>query len=181
MQEETKRHVILKTDYDRLLVKSLQKKRLGGSPTSYIEQIDMPTSSSDAKKKQTDVPTSSTYVASGLNAHERALAMMPTEQLAQVISFQEETGLPLDALLGNAEPPPPDKNFVPRWPFELGQPLIRSELVKKLPTKMHKFHQWYMTMSNKERERFGMLVRPDDFSSEGEKVVWLEFRDIYEI
>ena len=139
------------------------------------------TSLSDTKKKQTDVPMSSTYVASGLNAHEWALAIMPTEQLAQVISFQEETGLPLDALLGNAEPPPLANNFIPRWPFELWQPLVRPELVKKLLNKMHRFHQWYMTMSKKGQERFGMLVRPDDFSSEGEKVVWLEFRDIYEI
>ena len=70
MQEETKRKVLLNTDYDRSLVKSLRKKRRGGSPNSYIEQTDMSTSSSDAKKQQTYVPMSSTYVASGLNAEE---------------------------------------------------------------------------------------------------------------
>jgi hypothetical protein len=30
-------------------------------------------------------------------------------------------------------------------------------------------------------EMFGMLVRPEDFAVEGEKVVWLQFKDIYEI
>ena len=105
---------------------------------------------------------------------------MPTEQLARVISFVESLRLPVSAIIGTAEPPK-DPNFVPRWPFEIGKPLVRPELVKKLPTKMHRFHQWYMTMSKKGRERFGMLVRPDDFSGEGEKVVWLKFKDIYDV
>jgi hypothetical protein len=30
-------------------------------------------------------------------------------------------------------------------------------------------------------EMFGMLVRPQDFSNQGEKVVWLQFKDIYEV
>ena len=119
--------------------------------------------------------------ASGLNAHEQALAVMPTEDLVNVIKFQEETGLPLDALLGNADPPSPDRNIVPRWPFKLGQPLVRPELVKKLTTKMNRFHQWYMKVSARDREMFGMLVRPDDFSGEEEKAIWLKFQDIYEI
>jgi hypothetical protein len=51
MQEETKRKIELKTDYDRPLLKSLQKKRRGGSPNSYIEQVPASTSSADAKKK----------------------------------------------------------------------------------------------------------------------------------
>jgi hypothetical protein len=27
----------------------------------------------------------------------------------------------------------------------------------------------------------GMFSRPEDFATEGNKVVWLEFRDIYEV
>ena len=45
MQEDTKKNVLLKTNYDRSQTKSLQKKRRGGSPASYI-------ASDDAKKKQ---------------------------------------------------------------------------------------------------------------------------------
>lgn len=63
---------------------------------------------------------------------------MPTEELVKVINFAEETGMPVGAILGTEEPPPPDKNMVPRWPFVLGQHLVRPELVKKLPTKLHR-------------------------------------------
>jgi hypothetical protein len=30
-------------------------------------------------------------------------------------------------------------------------------------------------------DTIGILARPKDFSSEGNKVVWLEFKDIYEV
>ena len=183
MKEETKKQVLLKTDYDRSLTKSLEKKRRGGSPNSYIEEIAASTSSKvpSKKKKQIDASTSSTYVASGLNAQERALANMPTEEIVKVINFAEETGMTVGAILGTEDPPPPDKNFVPRWPFVLGQHLVRPELVKKLPTKMHRFHQWYMKHSVKGLEMFGMVVRPEDMVGEAEKVIWLTFKDIYEV
>jgi hypothetical protein len=54
---------------------------------------------------------------------------------------------------------------------ELQQQMVKLELVKKLPTKMYKFHQYYMKMLAKGREMIGMLVRPEDFSSEDEKVI----------
>jgi hypothetical protein len=28
---------------------------------------------------------------------------------------------------------------------------------------------------------FGMHMRPQDFANQGEKVVWLQFKDIYEV
>jgi hypothetical protein len=37
-----------------------------------------------------------------------------------------------------------DKNYEPRWRFELGQPLVKPEFVNKLPTKMRRFHDWYL-------------------------------------
>ena len=107
-------------------------------------EIVVSTSSTHAKKKnQTNASMSKqTYVASSLNADERALANMSTEDLANVISFVEDTGMLVSAILGTEEPPT-DPNFVPRWPFKLGEPLVRPELVKKLQTKMHRFHEWY--------------------------------------
>ena len=127
MKEETRRKLVVKpkSDYDRSLCKSLKKKKRGGSPSSY-------TASDEAKQKQKVVSTSappSAYVASGLNAEERALATMPTKEVARVISFQQETGLPLEAILGTADPLAPDSNFVPRWPFNLGEPMVRPKLV----------------------------------------------------
>jgi hypothetical protein len=58
---------------------------------------------------------------------------------------------------------------------------VKSELVNKLPTKMHKFHNWYLKKSAEGLEMFGMLVRPGDFALQNEKVAWLQFTDIFEI
>ena len=216
-KEAEKRQEIIKpllSDYDRSLHKSLKKKRQGGSPNSYIDQVPGSTMPQDyrKKKKATQASTSTkepstkkvtqtltsakepsmkkatqaltsgvqTYVASGLTAPERALALMPAEQVAHVIQMQEATGLPLEFVLGH-ESPPRDKNFVPRWHYEHGKSLVRPELVKKLPTQMRRFHDFYMKTSKEGLEMIGMLVRPDDFAGEGEKLVWLRFKDIYEI
>jgi hypothetical protein len=88
--------------------------------------------------------------------------------------------MPIVGILGPVDRPV-DKNYVPRWRFEQGQPLVKSELVNKLPTKMCKFHDWYLKKSAEGLEMFGMLVRPGDFSLQNKKVVWHRFIDIYEI
>jgi hypothetical protein len=62
-----------------------------------------------------------------------------------------------------------------------GKPLVKPELVNKLPTKMCRFHDWYLKKSAEGLEMFGMLVRPGDFALQNEKVAWLRFTDIYEI
>jgi hypothetical protein len=98
----------------------------------------------------------------------------------QVIYFYEQTKMPIGGILGLKDLPA-DKNYVPRCRFELGQPLVKPELVNKLPTKMRKFHDWYLKKSAEGLEMFGMLVRPGDFALQNEKVVWLQFIDIYEI
>jgi hypothetical protein len=58
---------------------------------------------------------------------------------------------------------------------------VKPELVNKLPTKMHIFHDWYLMKSAEGLEMFGMLVRPGDYNLQNEKVAWLLFADIYEI
>jgi hypothetical protein len=105
---------------------------------------------------------------------------MSEEELARLISFYEQTKMPLGGILG-LEDLPADKNQEFRWLFELGQPLVKPELVNKLPTKMRRFHDWYLKKSAEGLEMFGMLVRPGDFSLQNEKVVWLQFIYIYEI
>jgi hypothetical protein len=46
---------------------------------------------------------------------------------------------------------------------------------------MYKFHEWYMRQSLKGVHSIGMLAAPEDFATESNKVVWLEFKDIYEV
>jgi hypothetical protein len=91
---------------------------------------------------------------------------MGEEELAQVISFFfEQTKMPIGGLIG-LEDLPVDKNQEFRWHFELGKPLVKPKLVNKVPTKMRRFHDWYVKI-------FGMLMRPGDFALQNEKVAWL--------
>jgi hypothetical protein len=105
---------------------------------------------------------------------------MSADKLAHVIYFYEQTKMSIGGILG-PEDLPADKNYVPRWRFEIGQPLVKPELVNKLPTEMRRFHDWYLKKSPEGLEMFGMLVRPRDYALQNEKVVWLQFIDIYEI
>jgi hypothetical protein len=57
-KEESKRRVELKTDYNRLLNKSYQKKRRQGSSNSYIKQIPTSTPLTSAKKKEKQIDAS---------------------------------------------------------------------------------------------------------------------------
>jgi hypothetical protein len=121
-----------------------------------------------------------TYVRSDLNALERAVAEMPTQEVVKLLGFMEETRMPLGVALDHEEPPR-DPSFEYRWPFQLGKPLVKPELVLKLSPKMYKFHEWYMRQSLKGVHNIAMLAAPEDFASKGNKVVWLDLKDIYEV
>jgi hypothetical protein len=60
-----------------------------------------------------------TYVPSDLNAQERAIAEMPTQEVVKLLGFIEETRMPLTVALDHEEPPR-DPCFEYRWPFQLG-------------------------------------------------------------
>jgi hypothetical protein len=111
---------------------------------------------------------------------QKAIGIMSEEELAQLITFYKQTKMPVGGIIG-LEDLPADENQEFRWRFELEQPLVKPELVNKLPTKMRKFHDWYLKKSAEGLEMFGMLVRPGDFALQNEKVVWHQFTDIYEI
>jgi hypothetical protein len=105
---------------------------------------------------------------------QNAIDALGEEQLAQVISFFEQTKLSIGGLI-SLEDLPVDKNQEFRWRFELVKPLVKPELVNKIPTKMSRFHDWYVKKSVEGLEMFGMLVRPGDCSLQNEKVAWLQF------
>jgi hypothetical protein len=46
---------------------------------------------------------------------------------------------------------------------------------------MYKFHEWYMWQSAKGVDTIGIFATLEDFTSEGNKVIWLDFKDIYEV
>jgi hypothetical protein len=61
-----------------------------------------------------------TYVPSGLNAHGRAVAKMPTQEVVKLLGFMEETRMPLGVALSHEEPPR-GPSFEYRWPFPQGK------------------------------------------------------------
>jgi hypothetical protein len=101
---------------------------------------------------------------------QKAIDNMCEDELAQFISFYEQTKLPIGGLI-SLEDLPEDNNQEFRWRFELGKPLVKLEMVNKLPTKMQRFHDCYLKKSTEGSEMFGMLVRPIDFALQNEKVV----------
>jgi hypothetical protein len=116
-----------------------------------------------------------TYIPSGLNAQERAIAEMPTQEVVKLLGFMEETRMPLGVALDHEEPPW-DPSFEYIWPFQLGKPLVKPELVLELSPKMYKFHELYMRQSLKGVHNIAMLAAPEDFATKGNKVVWLDFK-----
>jgi hypothetical protein len=141
-------------------------------------------SSSGTARNIEQIPASTTHptdLFAGITPEvQNAINAMGEEELAQVISFFEQTKLPIGGLIG-LEDLPADKNQEFRRRFELGKPLVKPELVNKLPTKMRRFHDWYMKKSAEGLKMSVMLVRPGDFALQNEKVAWLRFTDIYEI
>jgi hypothetical protein len=136
---------------------------------------DIPTSTSGTARNIEQIPASTTHqtdLFAGITPEvQNAIDDMGEEELAQVISFFEQTKLPISGLIG-LEDLPADKNQEFRWRFELEKPLVKPELVNKLPTKMHRFHDWYLKKSAEGMEMFGMLVRPGDFALQNEKAAW---------
>jgi hypothetical protein len=150
------------------------------SGTAPNKNKEVPASTSGTATNIEQIPasmTDQTYLFAGLNAEaQKVIDNMFEEELANVISFYEQTKIPFGGIL-SLEDLPADKNYESRWHFEQGQPLV----VNKLPTKMRRFREWYLKKSVEGLKMFGMLVRPRDFALQNEKVVWLRFIDIYKI
>jgi hypothetical protein len=136
---------------------------------------EIPASMSGTATNIEQIPASTTHqtnLFAGISPEvQKPIDIMSEDELARLISFYEQTKMPVGGIIG-FEDLPTHKNQEFRWRFELGQPLVKPELVNKLPTKMRRFHYWYLKKSTEGLEMFGMLVRPGDFALQNEKVVW---------
>jgi hypothetical protein len=135
---------------------------------------EIPASTSGTTTNIEQIPASTTHQTNlfvGTSPKvQKDIDIMSEDKLARLISFYEQTKMPIGGLIGY-EDLPADKNQEFRWHFDLGQPLVKPELVNKLPTKMHRFHDWYLKKSAEGLEMFSMLMRPGDFALQNEKVV----------
>ena len=61
-----------------------------------------------------------------------------------------------------------------------GQPLVKPEDVKKLPTRMYELHQWYMDITkNSNRESLMVNVKKDHYYHE--KAVTIEYSELFQL
>jgi hypothetical protein len=75
--------------------------------------------------KEDALMSKQTYVPSSLNAQERAVSEMPTQEVVKPLGFMEETRMPIGVALGHEEPPQ-EPSFEYRWPFQLGKPFYQA-------------------------------------------------------
>jgi hypothetical protein len=145
---------------------------------------EIPASTSGTATNIEQIPASTTHQTNlfvGISLEvQKAIDIMSEDELARLISFYEQTKMLVGGII-TYEVLPVDKNQEFRWRFELQQPLMKPKLVNKLPTKMCRFHDWYLKKSAEGLEMFGKLVRSRDFALQNEKVIWHRFSDIYEI
>jgi hypothetical protein len=136
-------------------IKQIPASTSGTATTDKNKEI--PTSGTTAPDKNKEIPaltsgtatnieqipastTHQTNLFEGISPEvQKAIDVMSEDALAELITFYEQTKLPVGGLIG-LEDLLVDKNQEFRWRFELGKPLVKLELVNKLPTKMHRFH-----------------------------------------
>ena len=107
---------------------------------------------------------------------QQAKTLMSQEQI-KMAAFLAEAGLTMEQALYGADI---EINQNIRTPFIHGQPLVKQELIKDLPTQMRRFHDFYMRASARGRTMIGVLIRKENYFRPTD-VMWLEFKDIYEI
>ena len=64
--------------------------------------------------------------------------------------------------------------------YARGQPLVKPEDVKKLPTRMYELHQWYMDITKRsDRESLMVQVKKDHYYHE--KALAIEYPELFQL
>ena len=80
----------------------------------------------------------------------------------------------------NIEPMSPTREEEIKRKYARGQPLVKPEEVKKLPTRMYELHQWYMDITKRsDRESLMVYVKKDDYYHE--KAVAVEYPELFQL
>ena len=67
-----------------------------------------------------------------------------------------------------------------KWKYARGQPLVKPEEVKKLPTRMYELHQWYMNIT-KISDRLSLMVNVKEEHYYHEKAVSVEYSELFQL
>uniref|UniRef100_A0A0D9XUB8 Ubiquitin-like protease family profile domain-containing protein n=1 Tax=Leersia perrieri TaxID=77586 RepID=A0A0D9XUB8_9ORYZ len=93
----------------------------------------------------------------------------------------KETGLSLAEITGRKSPP---KHVIKageeKWKYKYGEPLVRPDLVRSLPTQMFKLHRWYIEAC-KECTRFINVKIKDEHYFRGEDLINIDVEELYQL
>ena len=83
--------------------------------------------------------------------------MLPNKDVAATYNndIASSLGITVAQLIGDEDIPKADL----AWKFAHGQPLVRPEQVRHLPTQMRRLHEWYMESSKEGREILMVAVK----------------------
>ena len=66
------------------------------------------------------------------------------------------------------------------YTFKYGEPLVKPELVKSLPTKMRRLHDWYMKACKEELEWI-ILEIEDEYFFRGKQEIHIEVCELFQL
>ena len=64
--------------------------------------------------------------------------------------------------------------------YARGQPLVKPEEVKKLPTRMYELHQWYMDIT-KRSDRESLMVQVEEDHYFNKKALSVEYSELFQL
>ena len=100
------------------------------------------------------------------------LKVLPDKDVAATYNndIASSLGITVAQLIGDEDIPKADL----AWKFARGQPLVRPEQVRHLPTQMRRLHEWYMKSSKEGREMLMVAVKNEHYFREDSICIELE-------
>lgn len=160
------------SDYDRTVLKKIKadKRKVQQKVAQLGEQ---------AQQSVQPLVVANEY---GSNANLLAMTIPANVDLDELGNWMEETGLPLEALLGRTDAPIHGgvDDYQSRYIY--GRSMCHPEKVRGLGTQIYKLHEYYLRVSSKHKEEELIAVRVRDrHYFRGDDVIWIDFSEVHQL
>ena len=103
--------------------------------------------------------------------------MLPDKEVTATYNDTASSlGITISQLIGDEDIPKADL----AWKFARGQPLVRPEQVRHLPTQMRRLHEWYMQSCRESQIMLVAAVR-DEHYFRGDDKIHVEFEELFQL
>ena len=92
----------------------------------------------------------------------------------------EELKITVGQLL-DIEPMSPLREEEIKWKYVRGEPLVKPEEVKKLPTRMYELHQWYMEICKTHNQESLMVNVKKEHHYFHKKALAIEYPELFQL